>query len=302
MLGETDENWRDCVRKTVELTPDSVTIYQMELPFNTTISGDLLNGDRALRRSVRNWATKRRWVERGIRGLRSALATTSEVPIRLSRIHRHPLRLSRSFVAGRRHGRPRRGLLRAYQRRAPAESGHWEKYSAAIARGELPLGRAYRPTAEERMIRELVLQIKLGSIRPAYFSEKYGVDVLTRFRDQLGMLLAEGFLAASHTQAVTLTRQRPAARRMPAESILPSAAHRDPLHLEHRRQIHRGRVSQIEWRSRCRCDWRRAGRIHRVDAVGAAGSTRPALRARDAFPAFTSANRSFRRPIGSSSG
>src|SRR5213078_2838321 len=44
MLGETDENWRDCVRKTIEMAPDSVTIYQMELPFNTTISRNLLKG------------------------------------------------------------------------------------------------------------------------------------------------------------------------------------------------------------------------------------------------------------------
>jgi oxygen-independent coproporphyrinogen-3 oxidase len=41
MLGETEENWQRCVRKTIELAPDSVTIYQMELPFNTTISSDV---------------------------------------------------------------------------------------------------------------------------------------------------------------------------------------------------------------------------------------------------------------------
>jgi oxygen-independent coproporphyrinogen-3 oxidase len=38
MLGETEEGWADSVRKTIELAPDSVTIYQMELPFNTTIT------------------------------------------------------------------------------------------------------------------------------------------------------------------------------------------------------------------------------------------------------------------------
>src|SRR3989475_13091147 len=37
MLGETDENWQRCIQKTLELDADSVTIYQMELPFNTTI-------------------------------------------------------------------------------------------------------------------------------------------------------------------------------------------------------------------------------------------------------------------------
>ena len=32
MVGETDQNWRECVRKTIALSPDSVTIYQMEVP------------------------------------------------------------------------------------------------------------------------------------------------------------------------------------------------------------------------------------------------------------------------------
>jgi len=37
MVEETDANWRDCVRKTIEMSPDSVTIYEMEIPYNTTI-------------------------------------------------------------------------------------------------------------------------------------------------------------------------------------------------------------------------------------------------------------------------
>ena len=45
MLGETDENWQRSVERTIELDPDSVTIYQMELPYNTTISADKLKGD-----------------------------------------------------------------------------------------------------------------------------------------------------------------------------------------------------------------------------------------------------------------
>jgi oxygen-independent coproporphyrinogen-3 oxidase len=44
MLGETDENWKSSVEQAVALEPDSVTIYQMELPFNTTISADTLKG------------------------------------------------------------------------------------------------------------------------------------------------------------------------------------------------------------------------------------------------------------------
>src|SRR5207248_8629534 len=41
MVGETWDNWRACIRKTIELSPDSVTIYQMELPHNTVFSKEL---------------------------------------------------------------------------------------------------------------------------------------------------------------------------------------------------------------------------------------------------------------------
>jgi oxygen-independent coproporphyrinogen-3 oxidase len=82
----------------------------------------------------------------------------------------------------------------------------WEKYSAAVGRGDLPLGRAYRPSAEERMIRELILQLKLGSIRPPYFKHKYEVDVLERFRRQFDSLTADGWLADVTPDIVSLTR------------------------------------------------------------------------------------------------
>ena len=37
MVGETWDSWRDTVKRTIDLNPDSITVYQMELPFNTTL-------------------------------------------------------------------------------------------------------------------------------------------------------------------------------------------------------------------------------------------------------------------------
>src|SRR5205085_3662178 len=82
----------------------------------------------------------------------------------------------------------------------------WERYTEAIGRGDLPLSRAYKPSDEERLIRELVLQLKLGTIRPAYFQQKYGVDVLERFRDALTSLAEGGYLKASNASEVSLSR------------------------------------------------------------------------------------------------
>src|SRR5262249_53286058 len=72
MVGETEENWQRCIEKTLELDPDSVTIYQMELPFNTTISKNLLKHTGVFPDPIANWATKRRWVSEAFEALERA--------------------------------------------------------------------------------------------------------------------------------------------------------------------------------------------------------------------------------------
>ena len=207
MLGETDENWRVCIEKTLELQPDSITIYQMELPYNTTISSDLMKKTGKFKEPVASWSTKRRWVRDAFEALERAgyhigsAYTATKHPSRTSFIYRDRLWQGADMV----------GL-------GVASFGHingvhvqnfdtWETYSAAINAGGTALNRAYRPTGEERMIRELVLQLKLGSIRPVYFREKYRVNVLDRFREQLDTLAAEGYLAMATDEVVSLSRE-----------------------------------------------------------------------------------------------
>jgi oxygen-independent coproporphyrinogen-3 oxidase len=83
----------------------------------------------------------------------------------------------------------------------------WETYSEAVRQGRVPLSRAYRPTDDERLIRELILQLKRGSIVPSYFQGKYDVDVRSRFRNEFESLAEEGYLAAATDQVVALTRE-----------------------------------------------------------------------------------------------
>src|SRR5689334_22967293 len=202
MLGETDANWRVNVEKTIALEPDSVTIYQMELPYNTTISKDLLNKTGQMTGSLADWGTKRRWVQDAFEALEHAgyhigsAYTAVKNPAKTRFIYRDRLW----------QGADMAGL-------GVASFGHvngvhvqnrdtWEAYSDALDRGELPLGRAYRPTAEERMRRELILQLKLGRLSPAYFRDKYGVDILRHFADQWASLRAERYLAESSEERI----------------------------------------------------------------------------------------------------
>jgi oxygen-independent coproporphyrinogen-3 oxidase len=207
MLGETDENWQDTVSRTLALSPDSVTIYQMELPFNTTISGNLLKGTDRFDQRVASWGTKRRWVREAFEAFEAAGYTVKSAytvvkdAARTQFVYRDRLWAGADLI----------GL-------GVASFGHvngvhmqnldtWETYSAAVEAGTLPLARAYRPTDEERFIREFILQLKLGAIRPAYFERKYGVRVRDRFRDELDSLAAEGALDTATDEVVRLTRE-----------------------------------------------------------------------------------------------
>jgi oxygen-independent coproporphyrinogen-3 oxidase len=68
-------------------------------------------------------------------------------------------------------------------------------YLEKVERGELPLWRALTPNAEERLIREMVLQMKLGHVSRAYFQKKFGVDIVEKFAPQLRQIASEGFLS-----------------------------------------------------------------------------------------------------------
>ncbi|HJS07967.1 MAG TPA: coproporphyrinogen-III oxidase family protein, partial [Pirellulales bacterium] len=64
MVGETNENWHDCVTRAIDLEPDNVTIYQMELPWNTVYSQEML--ELGISSPVADWPTKRRWASEAI--------------------------------------------------------------------------------------------------------------------------------------------------------------------------------------------------------------------------------------------
>src|SRR5256885_17011297 len=60
----------------------------------------------------------------------------------------------------------------------------WDDYMTALLdRGELPLHRALPVTDHERLIREMILQLKTGRIEAEYFRRKFGTDILDEFAD-----------------------------------------------------------------------------------------------------------------------
>ena len=207
MLGESEENWTACVEKAIEMEPDSITIYQMELPYNTTISKDVLKGAGQFTQPLATWAMKRRWVQQAFASLQTAgyhigsAYTAVRNPSKTRFIYTDRLWQGADLLA-----------------LGVASFGHisgvhvqnldsWDAYNAAVREGRVPLSRAYRPTEEERMIREFILQLKRGSLHPAYFRDKYDAGVLERFRPQLQSLDDEGYLEKANEEIVSLSRE-----------------------------------------------------------------------------------------------
>ncbi len=194
MVGESWDNWKTCVAKTLALAPDSVTIYQMELPFNTVFSKELkLVGQDEPGLAVADWPTKRAWVRYAFDTMTAAGYSVSS-----------------AYTLVRKPGAPfvyRDNLWRGADMfgTGVASFGHiggvhiqnvdtWERYIEMLDRGELPLGRALPVTSHQLLIREVALQIKKGWLDKAYFQAKFEVDILTEFAEAFAELERFGFL------------------------------------------------------------------------------------------------------------
>ena len=193
MLEETDENWQDCIRRVLELSPDCVTIYQMEIPFNTTIYQSMKK-EAKLTAPVADWPTKRRWVKEAFAKLEAngytvtSTCTAVKNPQQTRFQYRDQLWGGADMVA---LGVASFGHLGGvhYQ-----NVTHFEDYCTSMEEKKPVIRRALLTTEDERFIREFILQWKLGSVRPAYFLEKFGVDVEERYRPVLEDWQRQGIL------------------------------------------------------------------------------------------------------------
>jgi len=203
MVGETWANWKENVRKTIELGPESVTIYQMELPFNTVYSKDILGNH--VEAPVADWPTKRAWVNYAYDEL---IAAGYHISSGYTLV-RDKNKVNFSYRDNLWHGSD---LLAT----GVASFGHvsgvhyqnlaeWDHYLAALEAGKLPLMRALRITPHQALIREMILQLKTSELDINYFRNKFGVDIIDRWRDVWNEYRDEGLLTYDAEQ-VRLTR------------------------------------------------------------------------------------------------
>ncbi len=216
MVGESWDNWKENIRQTIELSPESVTIYQMELPFNTIYSKDILGNQ--IETPVADWATKRAWVDYAFDRLLDA-----------------GYRVSSAYTMVKDSGKVsfsyRDNLWRGSDLLATgiASFGHvsgvhyqnvagWDEYiNSLLEDRQLPLGRALRLTTYQALIREMILQLKRGYLDAAYFRDKFDVRILEHWSEQWQALAADQMLTVADDR-VQLTRKG----LLQADALLPA--------------------------------------------------------------------------------
>lgn len=204
MIGETDDNWRDCVRRVKELAPDNITIYQMELPHNTIISKEMKT--LGITSPIAGWETKRRWVNEAFDELLAAgyhISSGNELvknPTTDHFVYRDQVWRGCDLLAT-----------------GVASFGHFqgvhyqnldqmEDYVSTLKAGRLPINRAMTPTSHQLLIRELVLQLKEGVVRAEPFRTKFGIDIFDEFREPISNQAAAGYLVRENG-TLRLTRR-----------------------------------------------------------------------------------------------
>jgi oxygen-independent coproporphyrinogen III oxidase len=204
MMGESDEHWRDCVRRALELEPDSVTIYQMELPYNTIISQDMIR--KGLDSPIADWATKRRWVDfafdqfsaHGYRIASAYTIATTKKPCRFV------------YTDSLWHGGDMIGLgVSSFSHFGGVhfQNAHsFEEYLRLLDDDRLPLARALEMTPKQKLIREMILQLKTGALDTQYFHRKFGIDIWREFQPAYERLGQQEMLER-HNGTIALTRR-----------------------------------------------------------------------------------------------
>ena len=192
MVGEDWDNWSECVAQ-----DDRARAGQRHhLPDGTAVQHGLLEGTEGDRQRRADAGGRRLADQAGVGAVRLRRVREG----RLRGLERHDggegqgedaVRLPRSALARGRHVRHRRRVVRPRQRRPRAERRHvGSSTSRSSNADELPLGRAFPTTERDRLIREVVLQLKTGHLDVGYFRDKYGVDIRDEFRAAFDKLAA----------------------------------------------------------------------------------------------------------------
>ncbi len=203
LVGETDDTFFGSLEEVLSLSPESITIYQLEIPPNTPLYRSLESQQADLPAS---WEVKRCRLGTAFERMESAGYTVRSAYAAV----RDPARHAFLYQELQYRGADLLGTgLTAFSYLGGVHyqnSVSLRQYHAEIASGRIPCGRGYELNTDEQAVRELVLQLKLGHVSLNELRTKYGFDAVTELSEPLERLRDAGWLQFDEDQ-ITVTRE-----------------------------------------------------------------------------------------------
>jgi oxygen-independent coproporphyrinogen-3 oxidase len=204
LLGDRDDSFERSLEQCLSWAPESLTIYQLEVPRNTALFRSLQDTRTAA--SIPTWQVKRLRLARAFEKLEQNGYTIRSAYTAV----RSPEFRSFVYQDAQYHGADLFGIgLSSFSYVGGTHyqnTSRMHSYLDHIAQQSPPVDRAYWLSCEEQMVREVVLQLKLGALSREYFSTKFGVDILWRFSRQWKAWAHRDWLQI-RPNGVQLTRQ-----------------------------------------------------------------------------------------------
>ena len=181
MVGETWDNWKYNISEAIKLSPESITIYQMELPFNTVYSKDILGNK--IETPVADWEIKREWLNYaydeflGAGYKISSAYTVVKDNNKVNFSYRDNLWSGSDLLAT---GIASFGHAAGVHYQNKADMKQYQ--TDLMEHGKLPLGRGFVPTPHQLLVREMILQLKRGYLEVGYFKDKFDVDITQQWK------------------------------------------------------------------------------------------------------------------------
>ena len=202
LVGETEESFLSSLERVIELAPESVTIYPLEIPQNTPLFRALPNI--ASSDAPVGWDVKRARIAAGFERLARAGYSQRSAYAAVRDPWRHRFVYQEAQYAG-------ADLLGIGVSSFSYLGGvnqqnltSLDAYLRTVGSGALPLGRAYELSPRERFIREFVLQLKLGQVDCRRLEARHATATAAVLGPELDSAVREGLITVdAHAIRVT---------------------------------------------------------------------------------------------------
>ena len=202
LVDEDDASFESSLGQLLVLEPDSLTLYQLEIPLNTPLYRALEAGQM---QAPASWPTKRARADRAFRALESRGYHRRSAYAAVRDVKAHRFLYQEEQYRG-------TDLLGAGVSSFSYLDGHHHQnvaalrpYLEALESDQLPWNRGAQLSPDERLVREFILSLKLGRVDRAGFRQRHGVDAVERFGATLKQLVAAEQIEI-HEDALQVTR------------------------------------------------------------------------------------------------